>query len=223
MTHYKIAPSSLTFLYEDCKRCFWLDIHKHWKRPFMPFPSVFGRIDKAMRAFYHDRPIHEVVKGLPTGTIDTSGRKVASRAIEVQGSAASIQLSGSMDCLVRFSDGTVGVIDFKTSEAKAQHIELYKRQLHAYTAILQQPQTGRAETVSRMGLIAVTPSTMRLDDAGQAVFSMDVCWQKVAIEPAWWDAFLSEIVELLEGLEPAGKHDCPYCAMQRGLLAIGQS
>jgi len=70
-----------------------------------------------------------------------------------------------------------------------------------------------------MGLIAVTPDHMRLDEGGDAVFGMRVLWQPLAIDPDWWESFLVEVVGLLEDPEPAGTHNCPYCAMQRAIAS----
>ena len=38
----KLTPSMLTFLWDECRRCFWLHA-RGLPRPRMPFPSVFAR------------------------------------------------------------------------------------------------------------------------------------------------------------------------------------
>lgn len=41
----KLAPSDLTFLWEECQRCFWLKVKGVLKRPSGLFPKVFTRLD----------------------------------------------------------------------------------------------------------------------------------------------------------------------------------
>ena len=36
-------------------------------RPAAPFPKIFGRIDKLMKAYFQDQPTTEVTPALPAG------------------------------------------------------------------------------------------------------------------------------------------------------------
>lgn len=46
---FRLAPSDFAFLWEECKRCFYLKAHGKLYRPRAPFPSIFGTIDGAMK------------------------------------------------------------------------------------------------------------------------------------------------------------------------------
>jgi hypothetical protein len=69
-----LSPSDFAFLWDDCPRCFYRKIVEKERRPRSPFPSVFGKIDRAMKQHYLgerlglDPPI--------TGSDDSSGHPV---------------------------------------------------------------------------------------------------------------------------------------------------
>lgn len=48
-TMYRLAPSDFAFLWEECKRCFYLKVHGILPRPRAPFPSIFSKIDLCMK------------------------------------------------------------------------------------------------------------------------------------------------------------------------------
>lgn len=213
--HHKISPSSLTFLFEDCRRCFYMDNRKIWKRPYSPMPSVFNRIDKVMRLCYHNSDPQLIDPTLPAGSITTVEQKIQSVPIPVGNST--VQISGKLDALAVFDGNDVGIIDFKTSEAKDKSIGLYRRQLHAYAAILSNPAKGSPLNPVVMGLICVSPESMVSGDRQLAMLQMQVSWVPIEIDWGWWNEFLADLVSLLDGDEPEGKPDCPYCAMQRAM------
>ena len=45
---YKLSPNSLN-LYKQCPRCFYLTLHKKWKRPSAAFPSLPSGMDKILK------------------------------------------------------------------------------------------------------------------------------------------------------------------------------
>jgi len=47
----KLSPSSINLMLE-CKRCFWLTIHKIWKRPSGIFPSLPSGMDKILKIHF---------------------------------------------------------------------------------------------------------------------------------------------------------------------------
>ena len=52
MADYTLSPSDLTFLWDECKRCFYLKVRENFRRPSAPFPSIFGLIDRLMKDIY---------------------------------------------------------------------------------------------------------------------------------------------------------------------------
>lgn len=49
---FRLAPSDFAFLWDECKRCFYLKAHKKLYRPRAPFPSIFGTIDLGMKRHF---------------------------------------------------------------------------------------------------------------------------------------------------------------------------
>jgi hypothetical protein len=71
-------------------------------------------------------------------------------------------LAGKPDLVVKFDDGTYGILDFKTT-SEDDKTQAYKHQLEAYAQIFEKPgATGVAKTprlfpISYMGLMQFTP------------------------------------------------------------------
>ena len=49
---WKISPSDLTFLFEECQACFWAKVAGNFPRPRMPFPRVFSLLDAQTKAYF---------------------------------------------------------------------------------------------------------------------------------------------------------------------------
>ena len=49
---WKLSPSELTFLWDECPRCFYLKVVHKFNRPWGAFPGIFSRIDKLMKDYY---------------------------------------------------------------------------------------------------------------------------------------------------------------------------
>ena len=56
MNNWKLSPSDFVFLYEECKRCFYLKVARDYQRPRGPFPKIFTIIDGLMKDFFDGRP-----------------------------------------------------------------------------------------------------------------------------------------------------------------------
>lgn len=212
MTAYTLSPSLLTFEYNSCKRCFWLQAKKVWKKPPQPFPRIFITIDRCMRECYHYTDARLISSDLPSGIIDTTERTITSAPIQLPGHRSSLTFSGKMDALINFADGTVGIIDFKTTETKDEQLAFYSRQLHAYRHILKYPKIGPAQETSHMGLLCVTPN--RMTHGETAVFEMKLTWKPIPINDREWMKFLSQLVQLLDGTEPTTRQ-CIWCGLQK--------
>jgi hypothetical protein len=158
----KLAPSSLTFLWEECQRCFWLSAHGVLKRPSAPFPKVFTMLDNQTKDFYFNKRSEEMAEGLRPGHVALGDRWVRSRPLSVPGHDTKVTLQGRIDTALSFDDGTHAIIDFKTSSPKAEHVPFYGRQLHSYALAAENPAEGALELipVSQLGLLCVEPVAM---------------------------------------------------------------
>jgi len=75
---WALAPSDFAFLWDDCPRCFYQKVALGQSPPRAPFPSVFGRIDRAMKDHYLGKRAEGVAAGTPAGVIGRGDRWVKS-------------------------------------------------------------------------------------------------------------------------------------------------
>lgn len=211
---FKLSPSDLTFLWDECKRCFYLKIAKGYRRPTIPFPKIFSRIDLLMKEHYQDKSTSSISADLPEGKVLISGKWVESDIIHFDGHAADCYLKGIFDTVLQFEGGGYAVVDFKTTEINEDHLDFYARQLRAYAYALENPAAGSLmlKPVTRLGLLCFEPRQMHQDESGQLLYSGKTAWQEIALDKDGFLNLLKEMVTLLEQPEPpqAGEK-CEFC------------
>jgi hypothetical protein len=220
---FKLSPSDLTFLWDECPRCFYLKIAKGFNRPATAFPSIFSKIDRLMKDFFTDKPTSEITYDLPAGRVKFGEKWVFSLPISFPGKSTQVYIRGKFDTLVEFEDGTYGVIDFKTSEPKPSHVQFYGRQLHAYAYALEQAAPGKLKfgPISRLGLLVVAPAQMIRTQEGGIAYVGEVTWLEVPRNDALFLDFLTKVVSLLELPEPPAAHPkCGFCNYRQAAREI---
>lgn len=214
-----LSPSDFAFLWDDCPRCFYLKVARKQPRPSSPFPSVFGRIDRAMKEFYLGERAELAAAGMPVGVIGGGDRWVKSAPLLVPGSARTCLIRGRVDVLVDCDDGTTGVVDFKTTIPKPDHIATYGRQLHAYAMALEHPSSGRPEEVSSLGLLCYLPDSYEAAEGRAGLFG-DLQWIEVPRDDLSFAKFLQEIVAILDQSEPPPPAPgCQWCGLRKSPCA----
>lgn len=220
MPPWKLSPSDLTFLWDECPRCFYLKVARGFNRPSAPFPSIFNRIDRLMKDFYMGKPTSELAQELPEGVVRFSGKWVSSQPISLPGHRATAFIRGIFDTVVAFSDGSFGVIDFKTTQPRTEHVDFYSRQLHAYAYALEHPQPGKFSLtpVTRLGLLCVEPVLMDSHPTGQVAYLGEVSWLEIPKDEGAFLGFLDQVLTLLqEPSPPASSPDCAYCSYREAV------
>jgi PD-(D/E)XK nuclease superfamily len=120
-------------------------------------------------------------------------------------------IRGRVDVLVDCDDGTKGIVDFKTTVPKPDHIATYGRQLHAYAMALEHPSGGKPEVVSSLGLLCFLPDTYEAEK-GRAGLYGDVQWIEIPRDDLGFAEFLREVVEILDHPEPPPPTPgCSWC------------
>ena len=211
---WKLSPSDLTFLWEECHRCFYLKVVRNFKRPRGPFPKIFTLIDGEMKAFYGGMRTESIADELPPGIIEHGEQWVECEPFHPSGHEHGCYLRGRFDTIARFDDGTYGVIDFKTSQRNSAHMPLYSRQLHSYARALEHPAPGRFSVgpISKLGLLVFDPSTYRQGNTGLVGFAGTITWIEVPRDDSAYEAFLSDVMDVLAGPEPPPAHpECEWC------------
>jgi hypothetical protein len=213
-TSWKLSPSDLTFLWDECPRCFYLKVVHGFNRPSAAFPRIFSRIDQLMKGFYGNLPASAISDTLPEGIIRFADRWVVSQPIQLPGHTHSAYIKGRFDSVIEFADGSYGIVDFKTSEPRPEHVAFYSRQLHAYAYALENPaeKALRLAPVSRLGLLCVEPVTMSGDSTDRLAYVGEVTWLDCPKDEAGFLGFIDGVLSILENPQPPSPAEsCTYC------------
>jgi hypothetical protein len=207
-----ISPSDLTFTYGQCKRCFWLKYNKGISTPgFMP---LVGPMSAMQEARYRDQKSTVLDPQLPPGAISRFGEGVESTAIRVNGKETNWRIKGKFDLVVEYDNGTVGLIDAKvtTGEMDDEKVSLYLPQLEAYCYALENPMTGLPVTVAHSGLMMWKIDNATQDEEENNYFSTESAFILVPRGPDWFQEFISDVIQVLEGPIPASGEKCNNCS-----------
>jgi hypothetical protein len=220
---WRLSPSDLTFLYDECPRCFWLKVAQGFPRPRTPFPKVFTLLDAYTKDYFATKRTEEISPALPPGRVLCGDRWVRSRPLEVPGHPRPVQLRGRIDTALAFDDGSFGIIDFKTAVPKDHHVGFYGRQLHSYALAAENAARGSLElrSVSRIGLLSVEPLGMTEDGAGVAYYAEPRLIEVPRDDDAFL-AFLSGVLFLLTHRDPPDPSPgCEFCRyVQAGAVSL---
>ena len=83
--NYKLSPSDLTFLWEECPRCFYQKVALGLSRPRSPMPSIFNKIDGLEKTFFAGQRTETITSKLPSGVIELGDKWVESGPLVVPG------------------------------------------------------------------------------------------------------------------------------------------
>lgn len=141
-----ISPSDLTFSWDGCHRCLWLNYNHGVKAPlFMP---LVGELSAMQEAHFDAVTSALVTPELPSGKVHSRGGWVKSTPIVVNGSASPYAVRGKYDLLMEFDDGTWGVIDCKFQGRDSDKSDFYSPQLEAYAYSLRIPHRVQRKSFS---------------------------------------------------------------------------
>jgi hypothetical protein len=178
-----LSPSDFAFLRSECACCYYNKLHGVIDRPDRPMPKIFNAIDKAMKNDLVsgnvsipgvDRPFKVVL----------SDKKVRSAPFQFADEPP-LLISGTLDTLVEFEDGTLALVDEKTGEIKPHLIEKYGAQLHAYKYALEYPADPvkmPPRKIDRIALIVFQPAVFGSDGAGNASLQGAMRWIEVPVD-----------------------------------------
>lgn len=222
---FTLRPSDFNFLWEECRRCYWLQVARDWRRPRTPFPRVFGVLADLEAASFDGQRTEDMLPGvLPPGTFRHGEQDVLSAPIPLPGTGAAVALKGRLDMMVAFDDGGWGVIDFKTAMPGEVSPARYGRQLHAYAWSLERPAPGAfgRGPIGTLGLLCLEPREMRRGRQTAEVYGrFHPEWVPVQRDDAAFEAFLAEVAGVLAAPEPPPPGPrCGYCDYRARTRAI---
>src|SRR3989344_671244 len=144
----KISRSGLK-LFQECPRCFWLDLHHKVKRPpGYPFTlsiAVDYLVKKEFDKYREKGTLPPILKshGIKDAKL-FNGEELSEwrnnfKGVVYHDEALNAVLYGAVDDVLEFKDGSLGVIDYKSSGAKEITIyDDYQKQMDVYNYILRQ-------------------------------------------------------------------------------------
>jgi hypothetical protein len=214
VTNWKLSPSELTFLWDECQRCFYLKVVRGFNRPRSLMPKIFTRIDKLMKDYFEGKQTADVYPGLPEGEVRFAEKWVKSVPVYLPAQEKGCYIRGKFDTVVEFDDGSYGIVDFKTTEPSPAHVPFYARQLQAYAFALENPAPGSLSLspISRLGLLCVEPVIMKKTTEGQVGYYGETTWLEIPKDDQSFREFLTEVLTLLNQPEPPDANpQCVYC------------
>ncbi len=208
-----VYPSDLSFLYDRCRRCFYLKVVKGRQLPERAMPKIFTKIDLLMKAFFREAPPSQQVLGLPEGEM-LPGEVSVEACFPPPGvpwSGRPIRLVGKPDAVLARADGAgYVVVDYKTSEPTAAYLPLYVRQLAAYAyALTEEVRPDRAlRPITHVGLLIFSPERFGREGLLGKFF-----WQAWPFEREGFLRWFSEEVAqtLIQDRPPPPGRACMWC------------
>jgi hypothetical protein len=215
---WKLSPSDLTFLWSECRRCFYLKVVQGFPRPWAGMPRIFNQIDKLINAYFLGRSTAEISSDLPDGVVEYGERWVESEPIALPDRRSRCYIKGRFDAVIAFPDAargtTYGVLDFKTTKPSPRHVPFYSRQLHAYAYALEHPAPGKLALapVTDLGLLCFEPSAMEPLPGGRLSYAGEFTWLACPKDYERFHRFLDEVLAVLDQPEPpASSPACVWC------------
>ena len=212
--NYKLSPSDLTYLFDGCKFCFWLKVKFGISQPSMPMPGIFSAIAGKQKEFYADKSTKDFCKDLPDGVVLYGERPVYSKSLKFDGLNNECHIRGRFDFVIKFDDGSYGVIDCKTASPSEAKAEMYGRQLQAYVYALENPENGALQLspISKLGLIFFEPFSFEQSDPELQSFQGKAIWIEVERNDGRFMQFLHEVLSVLDKESPPDPSpDCNWC------------
>ena len=209
-----LTPSAFGFLWEECKYEYYMQVVHGIKRPSAPFPSIFSKIDSAMKRRFAGDGWHTFGEGQPSFRIAYGEKMIRSSAIVLPGRTIAIDLKGKYDSILTFADGSTVMCDFKTAPVKKEHLDKYWVQLHAYAYMVEHPAPGSllVPKIDRLGLAVFDPGDFSYDAKAGGSLSGAMQWVDMPRDDARFMTFLDAVAAVIELPEPPPPTPgCPFC------------
>ena len=200
-------------LADACARCFW--VRRHCALPFQIFPGIFSSLDAYQKKV--------TASGIPAWlkAVGVDGEVLAGTSARVFRTVVDgVTLTGVPDEMVRLSDGTLAILDYKTARFTANQdtlLPMYAVQLNSYALIATALGLG---TVSRLFLVYYEPKTDVVDAVDSDGFTMRFTPHllAIALDRDAVVALLAKAKGIWElATPPVGREGCADCEKVRAL------
>jgi len=210
---YKVSPSSLK-IFENCPRCFWLQIKRKISRPSMGFPTLPSGMDRVLKIHFdsfRDKgelpPELKPLKGKYTLFDDIKLLDVWRnnfKGIQWADSNGNT-FRGAVDNLLIKSKKLI-VLDYKTrgfplKDDTATH---YQDQMNIYNFLLRK---NKYKTCNYAYLLFYHPN--KVDSDGDVLFNTDLVKVKVNVSDA--EKLFGKALKVLSEEVPEAGEECGFC------------
>jgi hypothetical protein len=218
MELYKLLPSAFGFLYDQCKRDYWLKVKRDLPQPSIPMAQIYKDSEQAVIDRIEAEGLQYVVDQAPVATFVRGETYIRSQSINFPDLKSRCYISGKFDLLCNLVEGGGAVVpDCKMARVKDANVGRYARQLSAYKYCMDHPAPGKFRhdrPIERLGLIVYSPECFDMIEAenerpGALVGGMT--WVEIQYDEAAFLSFLHDVVALLDGPMPPPTEDCPWC------------
>lgn len=217
MATFTLSPSDFAWLYDQCKRCWYLKLHR-----FAPakdsLPKVFRTIDGAMKQAIDVDTFRAL--GIPA-VERMPATRVVSKPLTFAG--ATVIIRAELDRLLRLEDDTFGLIEFKSGQPGEPGVQRYSRQCHGYELALRCPETGDPIEISRIDLCYFDATSIgaKVKDGRLSLYAA-LTAQSVPIDRAGFEAHLAVMARIAgsDTLPPPGQrcHTCGHVAARERFI-----
>src|SRR5258706_8047850 len=179
----------------------------------MPMSEIFKRLEGLQKLFFDGRRTQDVLPELPPGALRCEEKSVESAIAPTDGGGGWF-ISGKLDSMIEFEDGSWAVVDFKTTKADPNKANVYSRQLNAYAYALEnaaQTTAAPLTPISRLGLLVFEPDAVNEISPGRHAYEGQVSWIEVPKSGEDFESFIGSVTSLLSGSIPPPSSDCDWC------------
>lgn len=213
---WKLSPPDFAFLWDECPRCFYLEVVLGFPRPRPLAPKILSRIEERMKAGCEGRRTDALAADMPAGVVEFGQRSVESQPVDVHLPDAVLRclLRGTLDTVIRLDEGGYAVVGLETGERLAEQVVLHARQLHAYAYALEHPAPGAPglAPITRLGVLVFEPETSAREAAGRGMLAGSLSWVEIPRDDGLLFGFLAEVLPVLERPDPPGGAPlCDWC------------
>ena len=213
---WPLSPADLALLWDECPRCFYLEVVRGFPRPRRRVTPTLAHIAAQMRAGCHGRRTEALAPEMPAGVFEMRDRRVESAPVDVHlpDAVHRCLIRGDIDALVRLDAGGYALIDLAAAGRRPDEVPLYARQLHAAAYALEHPAAGTSALgpVTCLGLLVFEPEKFAREAGGLGVLTGGLSWIEVPRDDRVLFGFLAEVLAVLERPEPPGGAPlCDWC------------
>lgn len=221
LAHYRIAPTDLVYLWEDCKRCFYDKYVHRLERP-RSFSEHFTNADRAMRRALPAGKVIDLGVGQRFRVISQGGW-VESKPIAFPSHAVSLSFRGQYDAVVVNDSDEFVVVDYKTTTMDDGALMKFRRQLMCYVTAIELPITFDEQMpayVDATALLVFDPSNFVFNGkTKRSGLYGQTRWVELPRRNDLFDAFLQKVAAMLaDPFAPRSDDKCGICLIRQGRI-----